>query len=83
MAQILLNRATNDAQVIITTHSPILLDLLPSESLYVCSKVDGRTVVKPFTTWGPLGRQGDIHRDLDSDEDSTVSERLLRGDFDD
>ncbi len=69
-------------QLIVTTHSPILLDLIPDESLYVCRKTNGRTTVQPFSSWGPIGRKLDIDRALEDNDVPPISERILRGDFD-
>ena len=69
-------------QYIVTTHSPLLLDLIPDESLFVCRKIDGYTQIVPFSTWGPLGRKTDIDQALNVEEELTPSERMLRGDFD-
>ncbi len=70
-------------QYIVTTHSPILPDLLSDDSLYVVSRSDRRTRADPFSTWGPLGRTVDIGQALsDEQEGLSVSERILRGDFD-
>jgi predicted ATPase len=85
IAELLKTRATiGSTQVIVTTHSPILPDLIPDEYLYACRKAEGRTVIEPFATWGPLlGRKMDIDAALDAEEEEpTVSERILRGDFD-
>lgn len=67
-----------------TTHSPILPDHIPDDSLYICQRANGSTRIEPFRSWGPLGRQGGIERGLDEadEEELTVSQRLLRGDFD-
>jgi predicted ATPase len=72
--------ATGDTQLIVTTHSPALPDMLPDDSLFVCQKVDARTEIAPFKTWGPLGRRKDIDEALD--EHLTPSQRIMRGDFD-
>ena len=57
IADILKNRAaTGDTQVIVTTHSPILPDMVSDENLFVCHKKQGHTAIDPFSTWGPLGR---------------------------
>jgi predicted ATPase len=72
--------ATGDTQLIVTTHSPTLPDILPDDSLYVCQKVDAHTEITPFKTWGPLGRRKDIDQALD--EHLTPSQRIMRGDFD-
>lgn len=60
---------SNDIQVIATTHSLTLLDLTPNESLYVCRQINGSTDISPLSTW------------LAIEETRSVSERLLRGDF--
>jgi predicted ATPase len=73
--------ATGDTQLILTTHSPILPDMVSDENLFVCHKKQGRTAIDPFSTWGPLGRSSDRDKAMDAEEPS-VSERILRGDFD-
>lgn len=70
-------------QYIVTTHSPILPDLLPDKSLLVVRRIERETRIDPFANWGPLGRTDGIRRALDEDEERLpVSERILRGDFD-
>lgn len=73
-----------DIQFIVTTHSSLLPDLIPRESLYVSRKVDGKTEIEPFGMMnvGPLWKKSDIEEALDSEESLTPSERILRGDFD-
>ena len=74
-----------DIQFIVTTHSSLLPDLVPSESLYVCRKVDGITEIEPFMMMhvGPLWKKSDVEVALEDDEEAlTPSERILRGDFD-
>jgi predicted ATPase len=76
-------RARHDTQVIVATHSPILVDLIPSDSLYVCRKVAGKTAIEPYSIW----EYPDLRAALDDEEEFqlpelTVSERILRGDFD-
>lgn len=79
IASLLQTRARHDTQVIVTTHSPLLLDLVPHNSLYVCRKKNGRTTIEPFSGW----ELSNIDSVLDEDEeDLAVSERILRGDFD-
>ena len=71
------------AQYIVTTHSPFLADLLPDESLFAVRRIDRRTRIDPFSTWGPLARRNNIDDALEDRRDERpVSERLLRGDFD-
>jgi len=70
-------------QYIVTTHSPILPDLLPDKFLLVVRRIERETRIDPFATWGPLGRTDGIRCALDEDEERLpVSERTLRGDFD-
>ena len=75
----------DDTQLIVTTHSPILPDLIPDENLYVCRRKGGFTEIKPFSVWGPLARKSGIDQALDelpSADVMPVSQRILRGDFD-
>jgi len=84
IAKILENRAeSGNTQLIVTTHSPILPDHIPDESLFVCQKKSNGTSIEPFSSWGPLGRPCDIETALeDNEEPLPVSQRMLRGDFD-
>ena len=84
IAKILESRAeSGNTQLIVTTHSPILPDHIPDESLFVCQKKSTGTSIKPFVSWGPLGRPSDIDTALeDAEEPLPVSQRMLRGDFD-
>ena len=67
-----------------TTHSPMLPDLIPDQSLFVCRKSDGQTPLEPYSHWGPLSRRSEIEYGLDDHQDQPlkVSERIVRGDFD-
>ena len=73
-----------DIQFIVTTHSSLLPDLIPTESLYVCRKVNGNTEIEPFTMMhiGPLWKKPDIEDVLEDESELSPSERILRGDFD-
>ncbi len=83
IAEMLKNRTlAGDTQLIVTTHSPILPDMIANDSLFICRREKEKTIIKPFTTWGPLGRKTDIDKVLDTEEQSLVSERIMRGDFD-
>jgi predicted ATPase len=85
IAEFLKTRAeASETQVVVTTHSPLLPDLIPDEHLFVCRKKDGSTKIDPYVpTWGSLGRHKDIDDALGDEEDTlTVSERMVRGDFD-
>ncbi len=84
IAEYLLTSArSGESQMIITTHSPTLPDLIPKKYLFVCHKKKKSTIIKPFLTWGELPKRIDIEKALDADEEeSPVSERIFRGDFD-
>ena len=73
-----------DIQFIVTTHSSLLPDLIPPESLYVCRKVNGNTEIEPFNMMhiGPLWKKSDIETVLEEEGALSPSERILRGDFD-
>lgn len=79
IVSLLRTRVYSDTQMIVTTHSPELLDLLPRESLYICRKRQGRTSIEPFSLW-ELPHADEVQDDEEEDR-RTVSERLLRGDF--
>ena len=87
IAELLKTRAgLGQTQYIVTTHSPLLPDRIPDESLLAVRRIGGRTHIDSFTDWGllgPLDRKADIHHVLDDEaEGLPVSERILRGDFD-
>ena len=84
IADLLKTRASlGQAQYTVTTHSPFLADLLPDESLFAVRRIDRRTRIDPFSTWGPLARRNNIDDALEDRRDELlVSERILRGDFD-
>jgi predicted ATPase len=69
-------------QLIVTTHSTLLTDMMPNDALYVCRKQDGRTCIEKYEDAFPLGRTLEIERAMDAEEVS-VSTRILRGDLDD
>ena len=76
-------KTLNNTQYIVTTHSPVLVDLLDARSLFVVKRNHRTTRIESFSTWGPLGRSDDIHRALSDEQDRlAVSERILRGDLD-
>ena len=78
-----MNSLFGDMQFIVTSHSSILPDRLPEESLLVVHRIDHETQVAPLEAWGPLGRKQDIRTVLDDGyETLPISERILRGDFD-
>ena len=71
------------SQHIVTTHSPLLVELLPSESLFAVRREQGRTRIDPLKTWGPLAHREYVD-DVFSDENAgpSLAERIMRGDFD-
>ena len=70
-------------QYIVTTHSPILPDLLPEESLFAVRRKNGTTRIDPLSSWGPLGRRQDIDNALaDEGVHLSTGKRIMRGDFD-
>jgi predicted ATPase len=81
IAKLLSTRAeTGATQIIVTTHSPILPDHIKEQSLFVCRKTAAGTEIKPLESWGPIATPTLVANALD-DEELTVSERMLRGDF--
>jgi predicted ATPase len=86
IAELLKSRAEQHAgQLIVTTHSPLLPDLIPDENLYVCRKTEGQTRITPFASWGEIARRATIDGALEETGEGAktpVSARILRGDFD-
>ena len=86
IAEFLKTRATvGRTQFLVTTHSPMLVDLLPLKTLYAVRRVERRTEVRSLGEWGhPLWRQQEVAEGFldDQDLEPPVSQRLLRGDFD-
>ena len=70
-------------QYLVTTHSPILPDMVADNALFVVCRRNNETQIDPVSAWGPLARRSSIGMAL-ADEASrlSVSERILRGDFD-
>jgi predicted ATPase len=71
IASLLTNLTYSDTQVIVTTHSPTLLDALPQESLVVQQRA-GKTSIDPLARFD---------KSAPSSTNRLISERLLRGDF--
>lgn len=84
IAELLKTRSSiGQSQFIVTTHSPLLADRLPEDSLFPVWRTDRQSKIVPLSSWGPLWRQQDIDTALDDRSPSIpVSERILRGDFD-
>jgi len=81
VAEVLQSRASKDTQVIVTTHSPILPDQMPDESLMICQKKEGRTEIRRLSHPGEFWRGEEVQKAWDHEE-LTVYQRTLRGDFD-
>ena len=83
VAELLRSRvASGDTQIIVTTHSPLFLDLIDEQSLFVCRKAKQRTLIEPFGSLGPLFRSREVEEAVDAEESLPISQRILRGDFD-
>ena len=84
IAELLKTRTSlGGTQYIVTTHSPVLPDLLPDDSLFTVRRSGQRTWIDPLSAWGPLARKVEIDQALGDPQDSLpVSQRILRGDFD-
>ena len=71
-------------QYIVTTHSPRLLDTMPPESLYATRQKNRKTRIDSLPDLGPLWNRNNIRRSLEDDEAGlTISDRIVRGDFND
>ena len=83
IAELLQTRAElGETQMIVTTHSPLLVDQIPQTFLYVCRKGETGTQIEPFTSL-PLWRGKEISEALeDEDEPLSVSAQILHGDLD-
>jgi len=70
-------RMIGGTQIIVTTHSPILLNYLPLDSLFECVRVDGSTQI------GPVFERASLLKMLEQGESDAlpISERVLRGDL--
>jgi predicted ATPase len=83
IAELLKTRASfGETQYIVTTHSPILPDLVADEQRFVCRKLRGATEIAPYEAWGPLAKNASIDDALADADETTPSERMRRGDFD-
>ncbi len=75
VAEYLKNASQDNSQIIVITHSPILIDLIDDESLYACKKKDGKTFIDQWIDQKLPCKSG-----LD-EEYPLPSERILRGDM--
>ncbi len=84
IANLIIGKSESDSQtqMIVTTHSPVLLDQIPIDNLFLCKKNGDGTSIESLKSWGPLGKRDDVDHGL-LEQISPVSERMLRGDFHD
>jgi predicted ATPase len=75
----LLRNASQHRQIIVNTHSPLLVDYLAAGRLVRCVKRQGHTVFERLDQL-PLFQKKQVEDGLEEPE---VSRRILRGDFDD
>lgn len=73
IAELLKNIHSEDRQVLINTHSPILPTYFENRNLMVCRREEGQTVFCPFDSLGDIFKTSEIDRHLD--------DRIERGDF--
>lgn len=79
IASLLTNLTYADTQVIVTTHSPTLLDALPPESLFLVRQTNGKTNIESLTHFDQTAYPSGAS--TTSKPNRLISERLLRGDF--
>jgi predicted ATPase len=79
IALLLQTRASDDTQVIATTHSPVLVDLIHKECLYAFRKANGKTAMDSLSHVEEQRHKRSGRSDL---EGTHTSKRILRGDFD-
>ena len=82
IAELLKTRASQETQYIVTTHSPLILDLVSGDQRFVCRKKAGATHIDPYSAWGPLASKPLIDDALADAEETSVSDRIRRGDLD-
>ena len=71
-----------ETQYIVTTHSPLIPDLVSDDQRFVCRKVQGATTIEPYESWGPLAARVSMDEALVDAIETTTSDRMRRGDFD-
>ncbi len=78
IASLLQARASDDTQVIATTHSPVLVDRIPKKSLFAFRKVNGKTAIDSLSHLEAQKYKRSSKSDV---EETRTSKRILRGDF--
>lgn len=75
------SRANAGEQMIVTTHSPVLLDLIAKESLFICRKQNGCTQIMPLSVLGLPDKDNSQDGEIDFIPELTISDRVIRGYF--
>ena len=73
IAELLKNAASEERQILINTHSPVLPTYFSDTELLVCRRAGPATEFIPFSSIGKLFRRNEIEQHLE--------EEILRGDF--
>jgi predicted ATPase len=73
IADLLKEAAINGKQVLVTSHSPLLLEHFSDRELFVCRREESRSRIEPFRKVGFSPRQVRIARGLE--------DRIIRGDY--
>jgi predicted ATPase len=83
IAELLKSTASRgETQIIVNTHSPILPEYFFEDAyILVCTKANHATHFEHLDTAGPLFRRGDVERALDQESLTSISQRILRGDY--
>lgn len=80
IALLLQTRVSTGLQVLATTHSPTLIDFIPDESLYSFKQIKGKTIITPLSNWRATHFKPGARKKVEED-DTLISERIVRGDF--
>ena len=83
IAELLKDAASRgETQIIVNTHSPILPEYFFEDAhILVCTKENHATHFAPLDTAGPLFRRLDVERALDQEPPTSLSQKILRGDY--
>ncbi len=82
VAEYLKNAVSENTQIIATTHSPLLPDLMDDSALFVCRKIEGKTVIQSFISLPGIFRKHEIEKSINDEDVPRPSDLLLRGDLD-
>lgn len=80
IASLLRNTAQEKGtQVLVNTHSPLLPRYFPEDDLIVCRRIDGETVFEHLDT--SSREPADIEQHLNDEEPTSITDRIVRGDY--